>query len=555
MTPAQQRMSETFGSRKQGVWARANAYVDRKGTHRVEVSFATTRGTDTDAYRHAHRTLTDAFAAIRTVVQDRNGGRRGHNAVGSRKRGTWARVNSYVDRKGTHRVEVSFATTRGTDTDAYRHALESIRKAFGAIAGIKPPHAQDQPKSHPQVGSVTSVTERTTTNRPDRVRSVSLDATDAKAGANVLKQAVDHSIDDVGIIDERALRAKLAGSRWDQHLPELINRAGLERVSGYLVRRPTARARVKAALLKIGSAATKSELAERSGLTESQVAGALSSIASVARSDKNRWGLREWIDDVYEGIPAEIMQRIAEDGGSTRLNRLLEELPRLFGVSESSVRVYLSTPAFCVEHGWVRPADEPHFSIGRFADVATGQDNNGDPYWQFLVESQHLRGFSIVGIPPELASTLGCSFGSKTTARVRSPAGSRDVAVNWRKTSVTGPEIGRIANALRMIGAREGDRVCLVVHIGPEVSFVSWDQMKTDRASTGGDDSIWPLSRSAPSSLGGPLSIDRAQTGVRVARPISGRLSRDTGPVGGTSTTESYSLPSARHFADEHNRD
>ena len=86
---------------------------------------------------------------------------------------------------------------------------------------------------------------------------------------------------------------------------------------------------MKAALLHIGSPANKAEIAEQSGLTERQVGAALSQIESVARADKTRWGLREWIDDIYEGIPAEIVQRINEDGGSTRLNRLLEELPRM----------------------------------------------------------------------------------------------------------------------------------------------------------------------------------------------------------------------------------
>ena len=46
------------------------------------------------------------------------------------------------------------------------------------------------------------------------------------------------------------------------------------------------------------------------------------------RADKNRWGLAEWIDDEYEGIAAEIVQRIEEDGGATRLERLIDELPK-----------------------------------------------------------------------------------------------------------------------------------------------------------------------------------------------------------------------------------
>ena len=164
-------------------------------------------------------------------------------------------------------------------------------------------------------------------------------------------------------------------------------------------------------------------------------------------------GLRAWIEDVYEGIPTEIIQRIEEDGGSTRLNRLLDELPRLFGVNETSVRAYVATPAFSVEHGWVSIAEEPDSVIGNFRDVASGSTCQDELFWTFCMHERYLQGFSIVGIPAELAAELGCDFGGKTTVGVRAPKGSRAVSVNWRKTALTGPELGRVADAMRSIDA------------------------------------------------------------------------------------------------------
>jgi len=293
-------------------------------------------------------------------------------------------------------------------------------------------------------------------------------ATDA---AKELKDSARQLADDEGLLDLNEARAALT-EHWHESLDDLIRWIGWPSISGHIALRATARARTKAALLKIGAPATKPELAAESGLTERQVGGALSSIATVARATKDRWGLREWIDDVYEGIPAEIVQRINEDGGSTRLNRLLEELPRLFEVSETSVWAYLNTPAFRVEHGWVSESRAPDFDVGRLESVIDGIDDNGDPCWTFEIAQRHLEGYSLHGVPPEIAVALGCNFGSKSSVSVRSPDGCQDISVIWRKTSMHGPEIGRLGPALKAIGATpDTTTVCLVIHDPSKVSF------------------------------------------------------------------------------------
>ena len=341
-----------------------------------------------------------------------------------------------------------------------------------------------------------------------------LDQAAVKA-ANGLKNAAADLADDEGLIDEDALHAVL-GREWHDLREDLVRWIGWLRLSGRIALRATARARVKAALLKLGAPATKSELAEESGLSERQVSGALTNIKSVARADKHRWGLREWIDDVYEGIPAEIVQRINEDGGSTRLNRLLDELPRLFGVNEASVWAYLKTPAFRVEHGWVAESSASDFVGGRLEDVIDRLDDNGDPCWTFEIAQRHLEGYSLQGIPPEIATALGCHFGSRASASVRSPEGCQDISVIWRKTSMHGPEIGRLSPALQALGAT-GDTttVCLVIHSSSEVSF---------RRSMSADMKVWSARAPVPGSAVGTLEVPRQFKGVRPGIRLSGRL-------------------------------
>ena len=278
-----------------------------------------------------------------------------------------------------------------------------------------------------------------------------------------LRSAAKEIADDVGLIDEGALLDHLPSAAWNDFFPQLLERCEFHRIGGRFALRNTAKARAKAALLDIGRVATKEEIAEVSGLGPDRVGGQLSAIASVARADKTRWGLAEWIDDVYEGIPAEIIQRINEDGGATSVERLLEELPRLFGVSESSVRSYIGTSQFTFRDGYVSLADRSSVTLRDLNDVIDGRDGNGNPYWTFPVENRYFDGYSLVGFPPELARELGCAPNGKIRAHVDHPAGCRDLSVIWRLASPTGASLGYLAEPLRQLGVSAGDRVRVVI--------------------------------------------------------------------------------------------
>ncbi|MCY4193455.1 MAG: hypothetical protein OXF04_04055, partial [bacterium] len=355
----------------------------------------------------------------------------------------------------------------------------------------------------------------------------------AIALVDAIKTIANSIADEFGLVDETEIEsllpdatAHISERAWktnlnaliDEHWESLLSRCGLYRLHGTLALQDTSKTRTVAALLAIGRPATKEEIGELSGLRPDRVGAQLSLLPGVVRADKHRWGLAEWVDDEYEGIPAEIIQRINEDGGSTRLSRLLEELPRMFGVAESSVKAYLDTPAFQVEHGWVREADNPTFLLHRLEDVIDGYDDNGDPYWEFEIEDRHLEGYSLHEVPLEVAGALECGFGNRTTARVLNPANCQKISVIWRKTSMRGPEIGRLGQSLIAIGAQGGDEVRLIIHNTKEVSF---ERVIKDTGKLQTHQSTKPDETS---------DTDATTTfkGIQIGTPITARIIRDS---------------------------
>ena len=283
-----------------------------------------------------------------------------------------------------------------------------------------------------------------------------------------LQKAANKIADDVGLLDEKALRDQLPSDEWNGFFPKLVERCGYHRVGSQLALRDTAGARAKAALIEIGRPATTEEIASISGIDSYRIGSQLSRISTVARADKTRWGLAEWIDDEYEGITAEIIQRINEDGGATALERLVEELPRLFGVSESSVRTIVGTSQFSLQDGYVSMADESSISLRNLHDVIDGRTASGDPYWTFLVENRYFDGHSLARFPPELARELGCEPNGNIQALVAHPRDCGELSVIWRLASPTGASLGYLAEPLQRLGVSSGDRVRVVIK-GPGV--------------------------------------------------------------------------------------
>ena len=283
-----------------------------------------------------------------------------------------------------------------------------------------------------------------------------------------LQEVANKTADDVGLLDEKALRAQLPSDEWNDFFPQFVERCGFHRVGSQLALRDTIGARAKAALIEIGQPATAEEIASISGIDSAQIGSQLSRIPTIARADKTRWGLAELIEDEYEGVTEEIIQRINEDGGATPLERLVEEIPRLFGVSEASVQISVGTPQFVLQDGYVSMADESSITLRNLHDVIDGRTANGDPYWTFLVEDRYFNGHSLARFPPELAKELGCEPNSKIRVFVAYPTGCGELSVSWRLASATGVSLGYLADPLRQLGVSSGDRIRVVIK-GPSV--------------------------------------------------------------------------------------
>ena len=282
--------------------------------------------------------------------------------------------------------------------------------------------------------------------------------------------------DDVGLVDEQQLIDSLPDERWQRFWPCLREHSRLHDLHGTLALRDTVKARAKAALLSIGRSATREEIASACGYEDDlAVRAALSNISSVARADKERWGLREWIDDEYDGIVGEIIQRIEEDGGATTTERLLTELPSKFNVSPTSVRAYMQTPRFEIRDGSISLASPSAVQLRHLDDVIHGRDDNGAPYWTFVVEGRYLEGYSVVGVPPEFAKAIGCSPDSGLGVRVENLADCRELSLRWRLASTAGASLGYLSEPLRKLGLQPGARVRVTIKGARSVDLSAHD--------------------------------------------------------------------------------
>lgn len=299
---------------------------------------------------------------------------------------------------------------------------------------------------------------------------------DGKLVARSLRDSAKELCDDVGLIEEDTLCARLPGREWEPYFDGLLDWCGFHRFGPQLALRDTVGARIKSALLEIGHPATLDDICARVGHSTNSVRSRLSSMSTVARASKTMWGLREWIDDEYEGIPAEVIQRINEDGGSTPLQRLVEELPRLFGVAEGSVRACVATPQFVLRDGQVSLADASSVALRTLSDVIDGYDDTGRPYWLFSVKSRYFDGHSVPYLPPEIARALGCQPNGNAAVIVEQPLGCPPLSVRWRLTSASGASLGYLARPLEILGAAAGDRVRLTIVGSGQVLLAKEDE-------------------------------------------------------------------------------
>src|SRR5690606_15439723 len=72
------------------------------------------------------------------------------------------------------------------------------------------------------------------------------------------------------------------------------------------------------------------------------------------RVSKDEYALRDWGMEEYNGIADAMAKFITANGGFATTDQLVNEIPEAFGVSPTSVRMYVYAPMFVVEGDTVR---------------------------------------------------------------------------------------------------------------------------------------------------------------------------------------------------------
>ena len=285
-----------------------------------------------------------------------------------------------------------------------------------------------------------------------------------RALASRTRSLVQRCSDAAGVVDEEALRDAVGGH--DEEVPwELaVHSAGLVRIGEHLVVRDTRRVRVYLALAELGRPAHRAELSKVTGLpNNTTLSSLLSSDRLFVRATKDKWGLRGWTREPYEGVVAEIVKRIERGGGEIAVDELVEELPAKFDVLPATVRNYLATRKFTTRRGRVRVVQAPE---ARVQDLSDARDvtwtADGTPVLHFVAGEHHMKGNS-QKVSVAVAQHLGIGPDDSIQIPFLEPADVHPASLIWRSYDPNGPEMGRLREALTAIGAGPGTDVYVVL--------------------------------------------------------------------------------------------
>ena len=135
--------------------------------------------------------------------------------------------------------------------------------------------------------------------------------------------AISNAADDVGLVNEQALRSFAHQRGWSDRFDDLVDACGLVRVEGRLALEQTDKATTKAVLADLGRPATSQELAAATGQTASAVANVLTSIASITRIRPSLWATTDLADGAYDRFGA-ALRLCSDDVGLINETRIRE---------------------------------------------------------------------------------------------------------------------------------------------------------------------------------------------------------------------------------------
>lgn len=178
----------------------------------------------------------------------------------------------------------------------------------------------------------------------------------------------------------------------------------------------------------------------------------------LSRVSRSLWALKAWGMEEYSTITEEISQRIDEAGGRVLLSVVVDEL-RVFGVKESSIKVYAEAPMFVIENGWIRQraTDETFVTTQSIANSPGAYQSSESVISVVIaVDQGALRG-SGRRFDPAVAARLGVLPDQHRVF----DAGTAQVNLTWPMTAAFGPSLGSIRVLAAQAKAEEGDSLRL----------------------------------------------------------------------------------------------
>ena len=271
-----------------------------------------------------------------------------------------------------------------------------------------------------------------------------------------IKKLAQTHADSCGLFEREKLIQAFPEHRLRPHFIWFQQQCGFHEMFGMFALRRTRKAHLKAALMSLGRPATRPELAQMCGLTNKIASAALSSIPDIVRISRTQWALKDWQLREYKGIVEEIVDYISREGDVASVEPLIDDIAQRFDVKKWSVRAYMQTPKFHMVNGTIRLADQISPTMHPLADVVHGYDDERRAYWTFPVLERYFRGYSVVGLPFEIAAYLGCPPDDAITLEIQNLPACRELTLQWYLSSTTKASIGFIRDALERLNLSVG---------------------------------------------------------------------------------------------------
>ena len=253
----------------------------------------------------------------------------------------------------------------------------------------------------------------------------------------LVKTDLPRAADEYGVVDltPSASHANAEqGERETRNFADWLDYSGIMMYRDHAILGRNQGDRAAAVLSIEGQPLTTEEIADRIDVDNTRsLANRLAEDARIMRVDIGTWALREWDLEEYSGIRQEIRERIERNGGSVRLDALVEELSSQFSISPRSVVTYASTLPFASSHGVVTVAGEERRDVPDADpyDVARMFRIPGGWALRSTVNAEHARGSGSI-LPLAVAGILHMRFGD--TVELDSTLGTQKVY--WTGTNV-----------------------------------------------------------------------------------------------------------------------